>query len=64
LSYELVNKFAERFKARNKTIKCRDLIGMDILTRAGLQKARDLGLFTSLCAKYVQDAVEIIETIL
>jgi len=64
LSYDLVNKFTEMFRERNKTIKCRDLIGMDISTREGLQKARDMGLFTSLCAKYVRDAVEIIEIIL
>jgi hypothetical protein len=58
LSYELVNKFTEMFKARNKTIKCRDLIGIDISTKEDLEKARDRGLFTSLCSKYVQDAVE------
>jgi len=36
LSYDLVNKFTEMFKARNKTIKCRDLIGIDISTKEGL----------------------------
>jgi len=64
LSYDLVNKFTEMFRTRNKTIKCRDLIGIDISTKEGLEKARDMGLFTSLCAKYVQDTVEIIEIIL
>lgn len=64
LSYDLVNKFTEMFRERNKTIKCRDLIGIDISTKEGLEKARETGLFTSLCAKCVQDAVEIIEIIL
>jgi C_GCAxxG_C_C family probable redox protein len=64
LSYELVNKFTEMFQSRNKTIKCRDLIGIDISTKEGLEKARELGIFDTLCVKFVKDAVEIIETIL
>ena len=64
ISYDLVRKFTGMFEARNKTIKCRDLIGIDISTKEGLEKAREMGLFTSLCAKHVQDAVEITEIIL
>ena len=64
LSYELVNKFTEMFQSRNKTIKCRDLIGIDISTKEGLERARDLGIFDTLCVKFVKDAVEIIEHIL
>lgn len=64
LSYELVNNFTERFKSRNKTIKCRDLIEIDISTKEGLEKARELGIFDTFCVKFVKDAVEIIEDIL
>ncbi len=64
LSYELVNNFTERFKSRNRTIRCRDLIGIDISTKEGLEKARELGIFDTLCVKFVRDAVEIIEDIL
>ncbi len=64
LSYDLVNKFSKMFKERNKTINCRELIGIDISAKEGYEQARDMGLFTSLCAKYVKDAVEITETIL
>ena len=64
LSYDLVNKFTEKFKERNGTIKCRDLIGIDISTRERLENARELGIFDTLCVKFVRDAVEIIETIL
>jgi len=44
--------------------ECRDLIGIDISTKEGLEKARELGIFDTLCVKFVKDAVEIIETIL
>ena len=64
LSYDLVNKFTEMFQSRNKTIKCRDLIGIDISTKEGLERARDLGIFDTLCVKFVKEAVEIIEDIL
>jgi len=64
LSYKLVNNFTERFKSRNKTIRCRDLIGIDISTKEGLEKARKLGIFDTLCVKFVKDSVEITEEIL
>jgi C_GCAxxG_C_C family probable redox protein len=64
LSYELVNKFTEMFKSRNKTIKCRDLIDIDLSTKEGFERARELGIFDKLCVKFVRDAAEIVETIL
>lgn len=64
LSYELVNKFTEMFQSRNRTIKCRDLIGIDISSKEGFERARELGIFDTLCVKFVKDAVEITETIL
>jgi C_GCAxxG_C_C family probable redox protein len=64
LSYDLVKKFTGMFKERNKTINCMALIGIDISTKEGFEKARTAGLFETLCAKYVRDAVEITELIL
>ena len=38
-----------------------ELIGVDISTPEGLQRAHDSGLFEKRCAIFVRDAVEILE---
>ncbi len=63
-AYEQVQELARRFKARNGTIVCRDLIQCDIDTPEGLARARDLNLFVMICPKLVQDAAEILEEML
>jgi C_GCAxxG_C_C family probable redox protein len=60
----LVQEFTERFKSRNGSIVCRELIECDISTPAGLELAREQGLFETLCPRLVQDAAEIIAEIL
>jgi C_GCAxxG_C_C family probable redox protein len=63
-AYRLVQEFAERFKSRNGSIVCRELLGCDISTPAALEMAREKGLFETLCPRLVQDAAQIIEEIL
>lgn len=63
-TYELVNEFVKRFKSSNDSINCRELLGCDINTEAGLKKAKENNLFTTLCEKLVKDAVKILEDIL
>ena len=63
-TYRLVNTFVEKFKARNKTIVCRELLGYDISNPQEHDKAEDEGLFDTLCPKLVQDAAEILEEML
>ena len=60
--YERVRDFVARFKARNQTVICRDLLGCDISTPEGFQLAQDRKLHVTLCVKYVRDAAEILET--
>ncbi len=60
-AYALVYEFADRFRARNGSILCRELLGCDIGTPAGRDQAREKGLFNDLCPKLVRDAVEILE---
>jgi C_GCAxxG_C_C family probable redox protein len=60
-AYTLVYEFAERFRSRHGSILCRELLGCRIGTPEGRQKARDKGLFSTLCPKLVQSAVEILE---
>jgi len=38
--YALVKEFADRFKARNGSLVCRDLLGCDISTSDGYESAR------------------------
>lgn len=60
-AYELVKNFADRFKERNNSIVCRDLLGCDIGTPEGMKLAKEKGLTATLCPKFVGDAVEILE---
>ncbi len=63
-SYRLVREFAARFQARNQSITCRDLLGCDIGTTAGLETAKAKGVFRTVCPKMVHDAAEILEEML
>ncbi len=63
-TYALVRKLAQRFKKRNRSIICRDLLGCDINTKKGLIAARKAGIFQSVCPKLVRDAAQILETML
>ena len=63
-TYKLVREFAEKFKARNDSIACKDILGYDIRTPQGLRTAREEALFSKLCPKFVQDAAEILEEML
>ncbi|HLA84234.1 MAG TPA: C-GCAxxG-C-C family protein [Thermoguttaceae bacterium] len=59
--YAQVVEFARRFTARHGTIVCRELLGCDLSTPEGLQRAVDEKAFTTVCPKFVRDAVEILE---
>jgi C_GCAxxG_C_C family probable redox protein len=63
-TYAAVQKFANRFKARHGSILCRDLIGCDLSTPAGVQAAREKNLFATVCVDMVRSAAEILEEIL
>jgi C_GCAxxG_C_C family probable redox protein len=63
-TYELVRQFAARFKARNRSLACRDLLGCDISSPEGYQQAKGQKLFSTICPKIVQDAAEILGQLL
>lgn len=62
--YQLVQAFRKRFEELNGSISCRQLIGCDLNTPEGMQKARDQELFKKVCVKLVKDAVRITEELL
>lgn len=63
-AYEMVVEFTNRFKARNGSVICRDLLGCDISTPEGNKEAEDKGLFATVCPKLVRDSAEILEEML
>lgn len=62
--YALVNEFAEKFKSRNGSILCRELLGYNIGTPQGMKAVKEKGLIDTLCPKLVEAAAEILEEIL
>lgn len=63
-TYALVREFVKKFETLNGSILCKDLLNCDIGTSEGLMYARDKKLFSSVCPKFVQDSIEILEHLL
>jgi C_GCAxxG_C_C family probable redox protein len=63
-TYELVREFASRFKSRNGTILCKELLGYDLSTSEGMKLAKEKGVTAALCPKFIQNAAEILEEML
>jgi C_GCAxxG_C_C family probable redox protein len=56
-----IEEFIEKFKAINGSVDCKDLMGCDITTEAGLNIAREKNLFETTCTRLVREAAEIVE---
>ena len=63
-TYKLVREFVRRFKARNGTVLCRELLGCDLGTAEGMRVAHANNLIHTRCPKFVKDAAELIEEML
>ncbi|WPX07867.1 C-GCAxxG-C-C family protein [Anaerocellum danielii] len=63
-TYKKVKEFAEKFKEKNGTIICNELLKCDISTPEGRKYAEENNLFRTVCPKFVKDAAEIIEQML
>jgi C_GCAxxG_C_C family probable redox protein len=61
--YARILDFAQRFKARQGSLICRDILGCDISTPEGMKHAQEHNLFKTTCVKAVQDAAEILDEI-
>ncbi len=57
-------RFLERFTSAFGTCRCRDLLGCDIATQEGAEKARTENLFKTLCPGFVGEAAEILDPLL
>ena len=63
-TYALLLEFVDKFKSRNDSIICKELLGCDLSTPEGMSYAEENNLASTKCTQYVKDAVEIIEQIL
>jgi C_GCAxxG_C_C family probable redox protein len=61
---KMTNVFAKKFKERHGSLRCTDLIGVDISTPEGFEEAKRTDLFKQVCPKYVISAAEILDEIL
>jgi C_GCAxxG_C_C family probable redox protein len=64
ISYEYIRKFAEAFRERNRTLVCRELMGVDVSTTEGFAEAKAKNIARTICPKFVRDAAEILEELL
>ncbi len=60
-TYRLVEELAEKFRAKNGSIYCRELIGHDLRVPEERAKVVELGLFSTTCRKCILDSVELLE---
>lgn len=63
-AYQITKEFVEKFKSRNGSIMCKELLDCDISTPEGRNKAFEDQLFIKVCPKVVQDSAEILEELL
>lgn len=61
LCYVKTREFTEQFKAKNNSIICRDLLGIDIFKGDGMKIAGEKGLFQTVCVDMIKSAVELLE---
>ena len=61
LCFQKTREFTDRFAAKNGSIVCRDLLGIDIFKGDGMQIAAGKNLFKTTCVDMIRDAVEILE---
>ncbi len=63
-SNEVNDEMMKRFADQCGSYICNTLLGCDIRTKEGVQRARETKLFTELCPKMVAHAVDILEGII
>jgi C_GCAxxG_C_C family probable redox protein len=63
-TYKLVREFSKKFRIRNGSIVCNELLGFAISTPEGSNEARRRNIHQTCCPKFVKDAAEILEEIL
>jgi C_GCAxxG_C_C family probable redox protein len=63
-TYRKVQEFAKRFRTEFGSLRCQDLITYDLRLDEEVNKAREAGVFKTICPKLVKRAAELVEKIL
>ncbi len=63
-AYPVVQEFLRRFRERHGALTCRELLGADLGTEAGRQRAQNEDLVRQRCPAFVRDAALILEELL
>src|SRR5512136_2460698 len=58
--YDLVKKMVRLFEEKHGTMICKDLLGVDLGTPKGRERAIKENLFRTLCPGLVRDAAQIL----
>ena len=54
--------FMDKFTQRHETVICKKLLGYDISRKSEYDEAAASGVFTTICPRIIEDAVELLET--
>ena len=60
-AYPKAAEFMDRFKEKNASYVCRDILGCDISSEEGMLYARENDLFKDICPRMVESVVDILE---
>jgi C_GCAxxG_C_C family probable redox protein len=63
-AYAVVREFIHRFKGRNVSVLCRELLDCDISTPEGMKRAQQEKLIKQCCPKFIRDAAEILDQLI
>ena len=63
-TYDLAAQFIEAFKERHSTVVCNELVGYDVTKPEEKERAREEGVFDTVCSQVVRDATELVEQFL
>jgi C_GCAxxG_C_C family probable redox protein len=63
-TYQLTSRFIDEFVKKNSSSLCRELLGFRIDHPEELEKARQAGVFASVCPRVVKEASEILDQLL
>jgi len=62
--FALENEFADKFKSRNNSLNCKELLGYNLGNTEERKECSEKKLYETLCKKFVKDAAEILEEII
>lgn len=63
-AYAIGVEYTKRFKEKNGSIVCRDLLKYDLTIPENVELIKEKELFTTLCPELIKSAVEILEEVL